>query len=75
MTKALVEKLDLRRPHSFSIQTIGESGRVSALSDTVMFEDVLEDDTDDGSRDEGMSIASSAATTEHGAGDRKVVRY
>ena len=40
MTKALVENLNLRRPHTFSLQTLGDNGLVSAIVDTV-FEDVL----------------------------------
>ena len=70
MTKALVEKLNLRRPQSFSIQTVGENGRVSRLTDAVMFEDVLsEGDSTVGDGD--MSSVMSSCTTD---ADRRVVR-
>ncbi len=39
MTKALVERLDLSRTHSFSIQTLAENGTTSQMVDT-LFSDV-----------------------------------
>ena len=40
MPKALVERLNLRRPNRFSIQSVGEAGQRSRVVD-VLFEDVL----------------------------------
>ena len=74
MTKALIEKLNLRRPQSFSIQAVGENGRMSRLTDVTMFEDVLPEREEGESSigDGDMSSVMSSCATE--PGDRRVVR-
>ena len=72
MPKALVERLNLRRPNRFSIQSVASNGQKSHVTD-VLFEDVLPEPRP-GRELAGQGDASSVvSSSQNEDGERRVV--